>query len=69
MLDAEQRHNLHYVYEEVALIAWVKITQIPKNRYLTAPLQLREMSRNESFNNIYQTWKRTKPVIGKSIPY
>lgn len=68
MLVAEHRHYLHYVNEGIAFTACVKITQVPKNMYLTAPLQLREMSRNESFNNIYETWKRTKPVIRKSIP-
>lgn len=55
MLDAEQRHYLHYVNEELAFLACVKITQVPKNMYLTTPLQLREINRNESFNNIYQT--------------
>lgn len=69
MLDAEQRHYLHNVNEELAFTACIKITQVPKNMYLTSPLQLREMSRNESFNIIYQTWKKTKPVIRKSIPY
>lgn len=55
MLASEHRHYLHYVNEGIVFTACVKITQVPKNMYLTAPLQLREMSRNESFNNIYET--------------
>lgn len=30
MLDAEERHNLHYVNEELPFIACVKIIQVPK---------------------------------------
>lgn len=55
MLVAEHRHYLHYVNKGIAFTVCVKIAQVPKNMYLTAPLQLREMSRNESFNNIYET--------------
>lgn len=46
MLDAEQRQYLHYVNEELAFTACVKITQVHKNMYLTAPLELWEKSRN-----------------------
>lgn len=40
VLDAEQRHDLHYTNEELEFTACVKISQVPKNIYLAAPLQL-----------------------------
>lgn len=36
MLGAEHSNYLHYINEELAFIACVKIMQFLKNRYLTA---------------------------------
>lgn len=36
MLGAEHSNYLHYINEELAFIARVKITLFPQNRYLTA---------------------------------
>lgn len=36
MLGAEHSNYLHYINEELAFIACVKITLFPQNRYLTA---------------------------------